>query len=172
MTNTRAASALKRTDARVRLFAPAMRNMADVDPKVSQFARQIDILCCNRGEWEAIDDREEVAFRLAILAVTDGPDGAEVRYTTPTGDAGRLEVPAFPRRRPPRDTNRAGEAFASTLVATLLDAGWEPGPAPDDLVRLAATRASAAAALVLDRVDFGFPEAEEIDDAVREGRVS
>ena len=36
---------------------------------------------------------------------------------------------------------------------------------------LAAERASAAAALVLDRLDFGFPDASRIDAALRLGRV-
>jgi sugar/nucleoside kinase (ribokinase family) len=171
MTNKRAASALKGKNARVRFFAPARRNMTDIEPRVSQFAKNIDILCCNQGEWEALEDREEVAWRLSILAVTDGPRGAEIRYTTPQGEAGRLEVPAFPRRHPPKDTNRAGEAFASTLLTTLLDAGWTPGTTEDALIHQAAVRASAAAALVLDRLDFGFPTATEIDEAVRAGEV-
>lgn len=171
MTNARAASALAGANARVRMFAPARRNMVDPEPRVGQFARHIDILCCNRDEWETLPDREEVAWRLSILAVTDGPRGAEIRYTTPTGDAGLLSVTAFPRREPPKDTNRAGEAFASALVATLLDAGWSPGTTPDDLIRRAAERAAVAAALVLDRVDFGFPTAEEIDRALAAGMV-
>ena len=82
-----------------------------------------------------------------------------------------MKVPAFPRSHPPRDTNRAGEAYAATLLATLLDAGWRPGVAERTLVEVAATRASAAAALVLDRPDFGFPTPEEIDEALRAGRV-
>jgi ribokinase len=171
MTNRRAAAALARVEARVRLFAPAMRNVTDTEPKVSSFAGDIDILCCNRTEWESIADREEVAWRVSILAVTDGPRGAEIRYTTPTGDAGRLEIPAFPRREPPKDTNRAGEAFASRLVTTLLDGGWSPGTTEEGLIRRAAERASAAAALELDRVDFGFPTAEEVDRALLEGLV-
>ena len=171
MTNRRASAALAHPSAAVRLFAPAMRNMTDVAPRVSSFAKEIDVLCCNRGEWESLADREEVAWRLSILAVTDGPHGAEIRYTTPTGDAGLLTIPAFPRREPPKDTNRAGEAFASTLVTTLLDAGWSPGTTADDLIRRAAERASAASALVLDRLDFGFPTAEEIDRALVAGVV-
>lgn len=171
MTNRRAAAALAHPSARVRLFAPAMRNMTDADPSVSAFARDIDILCCNRTEWEALADREEVAWRVPVLAITDGPRGAEIRYTTPTGEAGRLEIPAFPRSHPPKDTNRAGEAFASTLVTSLLDSEWSPDSTPDDLIRRAAERASAAAALVLDRAEFGFPADEEIERALEEGIV-
>jgi len=157
--------------ATVRAFAPAIRNMIDRDPPVSAFADSIDLLACNRGEWESLADREEVAWRVSLLVVTDGPAGAVVRFTAPDGDPGRIEVPAFPRSRPPRDTNRAGEAFASALLAALIEADWTPGVTPRDLARHAADRASAAAALVLDRVDFGFPTAVEVDQAIRSGRV-
>jgi ribokinase len=171
MTNRRASAALANPDARVRLFAPAMRNMTDANPKVSSFAKDVDILCCNRTEWESLADREEAAWRVSILVVTDGPRGAEVRYTDPNGDAGLLAIPAFPRREPPKDTNRAGEAFASTLVGTLLDGGWSPGTTAEGLIRLACERASAAAGLTIGRVDFGFPAGSQIDRAVREGTV-
>jgi sugar/nucleoside kinase (ribokinase family) len=167
----RLASEALRGPSTIRAFAPALRNMIDRNPPVSAFAEAIDVLCCNRGEWEQLDDREQVAWQVSILVVTDGPHGATIRFTTPDGDAGRIEVPAFPRSHPPRDTNRAGESFASTLLATLLEAGWTPGVTSPDLIQLAAERASAAAALVLDRADFGFPTQGEIDEALRIGRV-
>ena len=71
------------------------------------------------SEWESLADREEVAWRVSILAITDGPRGS----ARPVHDARRARpgsstVPAFPRTHPPRDTNRAGEAFAATLVTT------------------------------------------------------
>jgi hypothetical protein len=171
--NRLAARILKAADARLRVFAPAMRNMLDTECPISGFAGSIDILCCNRREWESLDDREEVAWRVSILAITDGPNGSFVRYTGPTGESGRLTIAAFPRSRPPRDTNRAGEAYASTLLATLLDHDWRPegGVIDADLIGLGARRASAAAGLVLDRADFGFPSPEEIDAAVRRGRI-
>ncbi len=171
MTNERAAAALAETGANVKMFAPAMRNMLDRSPSVLEMARHIDILCCNRTEWENLEDREEIAWRVSLLAITDGPNGASLRYLRPNGDAGRLTVPAFPRMRPPRDTNRAGEAFASTLVSTLLENDWAVETTEPDLLEYAARRASAAAALVLDRVDFGFPSAEEIDAAIDAGVI-
>ena len=64
-----------------------------------RFAESVDVLCCNRREWESLDDREEVAWRVSILAVTDGPHGSVVRFTTPEGRgrAGRGPgVPAGP----------------------------------------------------------------------------
>ena len=102
-----------------------MRNMIDREPPVSEMAGAVDVLCCNRREWEALDDREEVAARISILVVTDGASGSQARYTDPQGDARTIRQPAFPRDRPPRDTNRAGEAFAATLTATLIGLDWD-----------------------------------------------
>jgi len=138
---------------------------------MARFAGRIDILGCNRREWEALADRDAVDAIIPIVAVTDGPAGSAVRFRRPDGSRGEVRVPAFPRRRPPSDTNRAGEAYASTLITALLDAGWSPGPADEALIRPAARRASAAAALVLDRVDFGFPTPSEIDAALAAGVV-
>ncbi len=165
--NRLAAEALRATGAAVRFYAPAMHSMLDRECPVSGFVRSVDVLSCNRHEWESLPDREEVAWQLSLLAVTDGSAGSLIRFTDPQGDAVSLRLPAFPRSRPPRDTNRAGEAFAATLLTTLLDAGWSPGVADPTLVRHAAERASAAAALVLDRAGFGFPSADEISEALR-----
>ncbi|MDR3635583.1 MAG: sugar kinase [Isosphaeraceae bacterium] len=170
--NRLAAQALRAPGASVRVFAPSLRNMLDRTPPVSEFAGAIDVLCCNRREWNTLDDREEVAWRVAFLAVTDGPDGSTVRFTTPEGEPGSYHVNAFPRSRPPRDTNRAGEAYASTLVGTLLDHGWSSGVTDPALARHAAVRASAAAALELDMREFGFPAPDAIDAAVRAGCVA
>lgn len=171
--NRVAGPALSAPGARCRLFAPAMRNMRDREFPVSRFAGAVDLLCCNRREWETLDDREEVAWRVSILVVTDGPAGALARFTRPNGDAGTVTIPAFPRARPARDTNRAGEAFAATLAQALLNDGWDPASTvvDEDLMRPAMLRASAGAALVLDRVEFGFPGAREISAAVQAGEV-
>ena len=156
------------------MFAPAMRNMRDQECLVSSFAGSIDLLCCNRQEWEMLDDREEVAWRVSILVVTDGPSGSLARFTTPQGEPGTVRVPAFPRDQPPRDTNRAGEAFAATFVSTLLAQGWQAASCvvAADLVRQAMIRSSAAAALVLDRTEFGFPAAEDVESAIQAGKVA
>lgn len=171
--NRLAAEVLRAPGARLRVFAPGIRNMVDREPSVLEMAADIDILCCNRLEWESLEDREEVAARVSILVVTEGASGSFARYTEPWGEARRLRIPAFPRSRPPRDTNRAGEAFASWLVAMLVDSGWEPssGVVADEMMRAALTRASAAAALVLDLEEFGFPSDGEVDAAIRRGIV-
>jgi sugar/nucleoside kinase (ribokinase family) len=172
--NRLAAHILSAPGASCRVFAPAMRNMRDQAYLLSSFAGSIDLLCCNRQEWETLDDREEVAWRVSILVVTDGPSGSLAQFTTPQGEPGTIRVPAFPRNRPPRDTNRAGEAFAATFISTLLSQGWLPasGVVAADLVRQAMIRAAAAAALVLDRTDFGFPAPEDVESALRAGRVT
>ncbi len=171
--NPLASALLREPGARVRFFAPTLRNMRDASFPVSRFAGSIDVLSCNRREWESLADREEVAWRVSVLSITDGPQGSLVRFTMPDGEPGYIEVPAFPRDQPPRDTNRAGEAYAATLINSLLDLGWEPGAGvvEEELVRTSAVRASAAAALVLDRLDFGFPTPVEIDQALRAGRI-
>ena len=64
---------------------------------VSSFAASIDILCCNRIEWETLEDREEVAWQLSILVVTDGPKGSTVRFTTPSR---RCRDPPYPSISP------------------------------------------------------------------------
>jgi hypothetical protein len=171
--NELSASVLRAPGAEVRLFAPAMRNVRDRQFPISRFAASIDVLCCNRIEWELLEDREEVRWQLSILVVTDGPRGSTVRYTNASGDPGLLANESFPRNAPPRDTNRAGEAYGATFIASLLDLGWNAasGVVEDAMIRAAATRASAAAALELDRVEFGFPSAVEVDEALAAGRV-
>lgn len=172
--NRQAAQVLGRPGAACRFFAPAMRNVLNRDYPLSTFAGSFDILSCNRQEWETLADREEVAWQVSILIVTDGPDGSTVRYTNPAGEAERLHVPAFPRTHPPRDTNRAGETYAATLVSCLLDHGWAAasGVVDDTLIQTAARRASAAAALQLDCVNFGFPTEAEVDAALAAGSVT
>jgi sugar/nucleoside kinase (ribokinase family) len=164
---------LEAPGARTRFLAPAMRNMTDRDHPLGRFAACVDILSCNRSEWAALEGSGLVAERVAILAVTDGSRGIDLRYTDPDGEVGNLHIPAFPRAHPPRDTNRAGEAFGSTLVSALLAGGWDGTTrvVAESLIRSVATRAATAAALVLDRLDFGFPGHGEIDDALRNGRV-
>jgi ribokinase len=169
--NRLAAEALRAPGALVRVFAPAMRNVSDRILKLSEFAKNIDVMSLNRREWSAVDDPEPILATVPVLAITDGPRGSLVRARTPEGGWEEIHVNAFPRNRPPNDTNRAGEAYAASLLTTLLDHGWTPGPVAGSLLRLAAERASAAAALVLDRLDFGFPSAEEIDAAMRLGRI-
>jgi len=168
LNNVQIQAVLDRIEAETRLFAPSIGNMRD-SPPVSAFADRIDALCCNRLEWEALTDRGTVERTVPLIAVTDGPKGGRISYRNRHAERSTLEFAAFPRRRPPADTNRAGEAFASTLIRSLRDAGWRRGALEERPLRAAVARASAAAALVLDRLDFGFPGVAEIDAALARG---
>ncbi len=171
LTNRLAASTLL-GPATVRVFAPTMRNMLDDDPPIALILEGVHVLSCNREEWLACPDRDEAAQRLNLLVVTDGPRGATIQLRQPSGKRLEFTVPAFPRARPPRDTNRAGEAFASTLVRGLWDVSRRLCTWDEPRVRVAAERAAVAAALVLDLERFGFPTDDEIDEAQRVGAVS
>lgn len=171
MTNAIAEAALRSSRAAARVFAPSIRNMIDADPPVAEFAECIDVLSCNRGEWDGLHDRDQVERAVKLLIVTDGPRGGVIRARGEQDAIVEIEVPAFPRRSPPRDTNRAGEAFASCMVELLFDSGWSTRNFTDDRLRRAAERAAAAAALELDMTGFGFPTNEEIDKALRDGYV-
>ncbi len=171
LTNRLVASVLKTSRATIKVFAPTLRNMRDLSPSIARFASQIDVLVCNRKEWEALEGREAIAEHVPMLSITDGPAGSRLRFQRPEGGTEELDIPVFPRSRPPVDTNRAGEAYASTLLKTLLDAGWVPGPTDSRLAQTAALNASIAAALVLDRQDFGFPSEKEIQAALRRSFV-
>lgn len=173
LANRLAADVLKAPGPRLRVLAPAIRNVLDRSYPLRKLIAPVDVMCCNQAEWDALEESQEVAARLSILVVTRGPGGVLVRFTDPQGSAKSLDLPAFPRDQPPRDTNHAGEAFAAVFIASLMERGWQPesGVAEVELVREAAIRASAASALVLDRTGFGFPSAAEVDAAVARGRV-
>ncbi len=172
-TNALASQALAEPGAAVRVFAPSLRNMLDVDPPVAALADHFDILACNRREWTTLpeSDRAHLESKLQLLSITDGEAGAEVACRDQAGGLRRVRVPAFPRDQPPVDTNRAGEAFAATLIKTLLSRGPLSLISTDD-VAAAAHRGSAAAALVLDIAHFGFPTDAAVDAALARGRVA
>ena len=151
------------TPGTIRAFFPAARNMLDRRDPPAGLADRVDLLSCNRGEWLDLGDQAAAFAAVPILAITDGPRGATIRYRTPTGTPAHHHVPPFPLPSPITDTNRAGEAFASTLLQTLLTATWTPGPTSPTLIHHAAHRAAIAAALTLRRPTFGFPTPAEID---------
>lgn len=174
--NALAGSLLRMSGADLRLFAPSRRNVAGPAalPPIAEFAGSTDLMSCNRGEWEAMpeDQRRAIARWCRIVVVTDGPRGAAISTSDESGQ-GSFSMGAFPRDRPPRDTNRAGECFAACLAGHLHRGGWN-GRAevvPRALLEAGLRRASAAAALVLDRLDFGFPTDDEIDAALAAGVV-
>ncbi len=72
-----------------------------------------------------------MARKLSVLAITEGADGSVVRFTNPVGEPISLRILPFLGAALPGDTNRAGEAFASTLVTTLLEGAGVPGVAEE-----------------------------------------
>jgi ribokinase len=164
--NELCAQVLSAPGAGVTLFAPTMRNVVDRSYPIESFAAKVHILTCNSGEWSAIAHPNSIKDQVFVSIVTNGAAGSRVRYLSHGDNREEIHEPAFPRELPPADTNRAGEAYGATFVCALLDAGWTPGPVDRATVRAAARRAAGAAALVLDRREFGFPEAREIDDAL------
>ncbi len=157
--------------ASIRMLAPAIRNMTETATPLASLAGRFHYLACNRREWEAMDGREHVARNTPLISITDGPAGCRVLYLDRDARVNEFSLPAFPRDEPPIDTNRAGEAFAATLISALLDGGWDPGANDPAMIRGAALRGSVAAALVLDMEEFGFPGAGAIDQALLAGRV-
>jgi ribokinase len=171
LTNRLARAAL-RTPATIRVLAPTMSNMLDHELSFEEFAGSANMICCNREEWSACAGRDQIAEKVDVLVLTDGPRGSSVRFRTPASGHDEVVVPAFPRAKPPSDTNRAGEAYASTFIQALWEAGWRTGPLMEVVVRRAASRAAAAAAIVLDYNGFGFPSAGRIDDVLRAGIIT
>ena len=163
--------ALRAAGAGFRVFAPAVRNMRDRAHPLAGFADAVDLLCCNRAEWEALGDDGRVADALPMRCTTDGPNGASLDFRDAGGRRYSVSVPVFPRARPPRDTNRAGEAFAASLVRHLAVNGRLHTPLDEETAHIALRRASAAAALQLDLERFGFATEAEIDAALLAGIV-
>ena len=73
-----------------------MRNMIDRDHSLASFADCIDLLCCNRTEWEALDDREVVAEVVPMRAITDGPLGIDLEFTNPAGERRNIGIVGSP----------------------------------------------------------------------------
>ena len=113
--------------ASIRVVAPAMRNVSDRNVPLPSLAGRFDVMSLNRREWEAIQDSEAILEKTSIVVVTDGPHGCRVFSRDDEGRPQSLAIPAFPRAAPPRDTNRAGEAFASSFLKVLLHENWQPG---------------------------------------------
>ena len=121
--NHLAARLLLAPGAGLRFFAPTMRNMHDGDCPISTFAAAIDVMSCNRREWETMKDREEVARLVSIVIVTDGPAGSESVHRAERRSRA-LPHPGVPARSPsPRHQPRR-RGIRLAFVSTLLDHGW------------------------------------------------
>ncbi len=163
-------------DRALRILAPSARNCRDREEPLGRLAAETDLLALNSGEWAELTASDRRAFEesRAILSITRGPDGAEILWRNERGDRESHIEPAFPRRRPPVDTNRAGEAFAANLIRKLVEMGWsnDGRPLSTEAIRSAAHHASAAAGLVIGMPRFGFPSCEDVERTVGLGVIS
>lgn len=159
----------------LRILAPSARNCRERDDALGRLAAVTDLLALNAGEWAELTEADRRAFEesAAILSVTRGPEGAEILWRNERGERESHFEPAFPRHRPPVDTNRAGEAFASHLILKLVEEGWSHVRQSVDAqtIRIAARHASAAAGLVIGMPRFGFPTCEEVERTVSLGEI-
>ncbi|MBI1323890.1 hypothetical protein GC170_12005 [bacterium] len=160
----------------LRILAPSARNCRDRMYPLSRMAAVTDLLALNAGEWAELTETDRRAFEdsAAILSITRGPEGAEILWRNRRRERESHFEPAFPRRRPPVDTNRAGEAFATHLIRKLVETGWshERRTVDERAVRVAALYASAAAGLVIGMPRFGFPSSKDVERIVGLGEIS
>lgn len=107
-------------------FQPGMYHLMWGADKLRGFYARSEAVILNREEAVTVtggnhDDIHDLINKLhelgpKIVVVTDGPDGA---YAS-DGQA-RLKMPLYPDPAPPVDRTGAGDAFASTFVAALIN---------------------------------------------------
>lgn len=105
-------------------FQPGMYHLKWDPEKMSGFYGRSEVVVLNREEAVTVtggnhDDIHGLLDKLhelgpKIVAVTDGPKGAYA-----SDGQNRLKMPLYPDPAPPFDRTGAGDAFASTLVASL-----------------------------------------------------
>jgi ribokinase len=106
-------------------FQPGTFQLEAGPDRLERIYRTTEVLILNREEAEQVsgghhDDVHDLLDRLHLLGprivvITDGPRGAFA-----SDGPRRLAMPAFPDPRPPRERTGAGDAFASTFVASLV----------------------------------------------------
>jgi ribokinase len=108
------------------VFQPGTFQIAQGTAALRSLYRQTEILICNREEAVEIGgaSHRDLAAIFAslhelgprVVVVTDGPEGAYA-----SEGSHRLHVPAYPDPSPPTERTGAGDAFAATLVAALVN---------------------------------------------------
>ncbi len=88
-------------------------------------AAAVDLLFLGRPELAPLAEvgKADGADLALVLIVTDGPRGSRARGR---GLAAEVEVPADELRGALVDPTGAGDAYAATVVASLLDEAWPP----------------------------------------------
>ncbi|HEX5743891.1 MAG TPA: carbohydrate kinase family protein [Candidatus Saccharimonadales bacterium] len=105
-------------------FQPGMYHLMWGAEKMKDFYKRAEVVVLNREEAVTVtggdhDDVHDLIDKLhglgpKIVAVTDGPNGAYA-----SDGRNRLTMPLYPDPAPPADRTGAGDAFASTFVASL-----------------------------------------------------
>jgi len=105
-------------------FQPGMYHLQWGSEKLQGFYRRAEVVIVNREEAVTItggnhEDVHDLLNKLhelgaKVAVVTDGPQGAYA-----SNGQQRLKMPLYPDPKEPVDRTGAGDAFASTFVATL-----------------------------------------------------
>lgn len=105
-------------------FQPGMYHLMWGAEKLKDFYKRAEVVIMNREEAVTVsggnhDDVHDLLDKLhdlgpKIVVVTDGSEGA---YASDGHD--RITMPLYPDPAPPVDRTGAGDAFASTFVASL-----------------------------------------------------
>ena len=160
----------------LRVLVPAMRNCRDQQFPLRNLVGLADFISLNEHEWQELTPLDRSAWweSKAILCVTRGPDGADIYWTDRSGIRQNFYQPVFPRSVPVVDTNRAGEAFASFLIQSLMAQGWSKTEMniTSEMVQRASLAGSAAAGLTIQLPNFGFPSAQEVARVLHKGVIS
>lgn len=106
-------------------FQPGTFQMKAGVERLSRLYKRCEVLILNReeavlvtgGDYDNIHDLLDKmhSYGPKIAVITDGPEGAYA-----SDGQKRLKMPLYPDPAPPRERTGAGDAFASTFVASLI----------------------------------------------------
>lgn len=116
---------LERHDEVKLAFQPGTFQMKAGTKRLKDVYKRAEVLLLNReeaayvggGSLRDIHDLFDKLHKLGpkTVVITDGPDGAYA-----SGAEGRFRMPNYPDPKPPYERTGAGDAFASTFVAALI----------------------------------------------------
>ncbi|MEI6519163.1 MAG: PfkB family carbohydrate kinase [bacterium] len=135
------------------MFAPAMRNIDDVDCPLADLANKIDYLAMNALEWSHLHRREEIINAIPLITITDGARGCDIYLR-----GKQFFFPALPHPGSV-DTNRAGETYAATIWKAIFHycPSFPNAEISEELLTHIANLARQQAHRQLDIIEFAFP---------------
>lgn len=159
----------------IRLLAPAARNCRGQATHFGMLAGNCEILTLNETEWSFMDASHQSSWldSESIIIITKAAAGAEVSWKSRVGTRLSHFEPVFPRRLPPTDTNRAGEAFGSAFLQSMLSLGWNGDylSITIEMIRESSRIAAVTAGLTINLAGFGFPDTELVARTLRDGMI-